>query len=52
MQEAFAIGLFVLVLAFIAFELAHRTVLALLGAAVLVAFGVVSQEQAASEFID
>ena len=41
-----------LVLAFIAFELAHRTVLALLGAAVLVAFGVVSQEQAASEFID
>ena len=52
MQEVLAIGLFVLVLAFIAFELAHRTVLALLGAAVLVAFGVVSQEQAASEFID
>ena len=52
MQEVFAIGLFVLVLAFIAFELAHRTVLALLGAAVLVAFGIVSQEQAASEFID
>ena len=52
MQEALAIGLFVLVLAFIAFELAHRTVLALLGAAVLVAFGVVSQEQAASEFVD
>jgi Na+/H+ antiporter NhaD/arsenite permease-like protein len=51
-QEAFAIGLFVLVLAFIAFELAHRTVLALLGAAVLVSFGVVGQEQAASEFID
>ena len=52
MQEVLAIGLFVLVLAFIAFELAHRTVLALLGAAVLVAFGIVSQEQAASEFID
>ena len=52
MEEVLAIGLFVLVLAFIAFELAHRTVLALLGAAVLVAFGVVSQEQAASEFID
>ena len=52
MQEVLAIGLFVLVLAFIAFELAHRTVLALLGAAVLVAFGVVSQEQAASEFVD
>ena len=52
MEEVLAIGLFALVLAFIAFELAHRTVLALLGAAVLVAFGVVSQEQAASEFID
>ena len=52
MQEVLAIGLFVLVLAFIAFELAHRTVLALLGAAVLVAFGVVGQEQAAAEFID
>lgn len=52
MQEAFAISLFALVLVFIAFELAHRTVLALLGAAVLVAFGVVSQEQAASEFVD
>jgi Na+/H+ antiporter NhaD/arsenite permease-like protein len=51
-EEALAIGLFVLVLAFIAFELAHRTVLALLGAAVLVAFGVVGQEQAAAEFID
>ena len=52
MQEAFAIGLFALVLVFIAFELAHRTVLSLLGAAVLVAFGVVGQEQAASEFVD
>ncbi|HEX5848540.1 MAG TPA: ArsB/NhaD family transporter [Rubrobacter sp.] len=52
MQEVFAISLFVLVLVLIAFELAHRTVLALLGAAVLVAFGVVSQEQAASEFVD
>jgi Na+/H+ antiporter NhaD/arsenite permease-like protein len=51
-QEVLAIGLFLLVLAFIAFELAHRTVLALLGAAVLVAFGVVGQEQAAAEFID
>lgn len=52
MQEVLAIGLFVLVLALIAFELAHRTVVALLGAAVLVALGVVSQEQAAAEFID
>ena len=51
-QEVLAVGLFVVVLAFIAFELAHRTVLALLGAAVLVAFGVVSQEEAAGEFID
>src|ERR687893_1393396 len=52
MQEVLAIGLFVLVLVLIAFELAHRTVLALLGAAALVAFGVVGQEQAAGEFID
>jgi Na+/H+ antiporter NhaD/arsenite permease-like protein len=52
MQEILAVGLFVVVLAFIAFELAHRTVLALLGAAILVAFGVLGQERAASEFVD
>ena len=52
MQEVFAVGLFALVLALIAFELVNRTVIALLGAAILVSFGVVSQEQAASEFID
>ena len=40
------------VLALIAFELANRTVVALLGAAILVSFGVVSQEEAAGEFID
>jgi Na+/H+ antiporter NhaD/arsenite permease-like protein len=52
MQEILAVGLFVVVLAFIAFELAHRTVLALLGAAILVAFGVLGQERAATEFVD
>jgi Na+/H+ antiporter NhaD/arsenite permease-like protein len=52
MQEVLAVGLFALVLVFIAFELAHRTVLALLGAAILVAFGVLGQEKAASEFVD
>ncbi len=52
MQEILAVGLFALVLALIAFELAHRTVLALLGAAILVAFGVLGQEKAASEFVD
>jgi Na+/H+ antiporter NhaD/arsenite permease-like protein len=52
MQEVLAVTLFALVLAFIAFELSHRTVLALLGAAVLISLGVVGQDEAASEFID
>jgi Na+/H+ antiporter NhaD/arsenite permease-like protein len=52
MQEVLAVALFALVLAFIAFELSHRTVLALLGAAVLISLGVVGQDEAASEFID
>ncbi len=52
MHEILAVGLFALVLALIAFELAHRTVLALLGAAILVAFGVLDQEEAAAEFVD
>ncbi len=52
MQEVFAVGLFALVLALIAFELVNRTVIALLGAAVLISFGVVTQEEAATEFID
>src|SRR4028118_767076 len=52
MAEIFAVALFVLVLALIAGELAHRTTLALLGAAVIIAFGVVDQEAAAVEFID
>ncbi len=52
MEEIFAVALFVLVLAFIGSELAHRTVLALLGAAVIVVLGIVDQEAAAVEFID
>ena len=52
MQEVFAVGLFALVLIIIAFELVDRTVVALLGAAAMISFGVVSQEQAGSEFID
>ena len=52
MQEVFAVALFALVLALIAFELVNRTVIALLGAAVLISFGVVTQHEAATEFID
>jgi Na+/H+ antiporter NhaD/arsenite permease-like protein len=52
MQEVLAVALFALVLAFIAFELSHRTVVALLGAAVLISLGIVGQDEAASEFID
>src|SRR5919107_119001 len=52
MEEIFAVALFVVVLAGIATELFNRTVAALLGAAVIVAFGVVEQSEAAVEFID
>ena len=52
MEEIFAVALFVVVLAGIATELINRTVAALLGATVVVAFGVVEQTEAASEFID
>src|ERR671921_1680205 len=52
MQEFFAVALFVVVLALIAFEILNRTVAALLGAAVLISFGVLDQEQAATEFVD
>src|ERR671917_517111 len=52
MEEIFAVALFVVVLAGIAAELLNRTVAALLGAAVIVAFGVVEQNEAASEFVD
>src|SRR5919107_735942 len=52
MEELFAVALFVLVLVFIGTELANRTVVALTGAILIVAFGVVEQSEAASEFID
>jgi Na+/H+ antiporter NhaD/arsenite permease-like protein len=52
MHEAFAVALFALVLLLIALELVNRTVAALLGAAILVSFGIVEQEEAATEFID
>ena len=52
MQEVFAVGLFAAVLILIAFEVVDRTVVSLLGAAVMISFGVVSQEQAGSEFVD
>ena len=52
MQEFFAVALFLVVLALIAFEVLNRTVAALLGAAVLISFGVLDQEQAATEFVD
>src|SRR5918997_891473 len=52
MQEIFAVSLFALVLLLIALELVNRMVAALLGAAVLVSFGIVSQEEAATEFVD
>ena len=52
MEEFFVVALFVLVLVFIGSELANRTVVALLGAVVVVAFGVVEQSEAASEFVD
>jgi Na+/H+ antiporter NhaD/arsenite permease-like protein len=51
-EEIFAVALFVVVLVGIATELINRTVAALLGAAVVVAFGVVEQTEAASEFVD
>ena len=52
MPEAFAVALFAVVLLLIAFELVNRTVAALLGAAILISFGIVEQEEAATEFID
>ena len=50
MQKFFAVALFVVVLALIAFEILNRTVAALLGAAILISFGILDQEQAATEF--
>jgi Na+/H+ antiporter NhaD/arsenite permease-like protein len=52
MEEIFVVALFVLVLVFIGSELANRRVVALLGAAVVIASGIVEQSEAAVEFID
>ncbi len=51
-EEVFAVVVFVAVLVAIATEWVHRTVAALLGALVVVSFGVVEQNEAAAEFID
>ena len=50
--EIFAVVLFAAVLIIIAAELAHRTAVAFLAGAVLIALGVVEQDEAATEFID
>jgi Na+/H+ antiporter NhaD/arsenite permease-like protein len=52
MVEIFAVALFAVVLLGIALELVNRTVAALLGAAIVVALGIVGQEAAASEYVD
>ncbi len=52
MEAIFAVTVFTVVLVVIAAELANRTVAALLGAAVVVSFGVVDQHEAATEFVD
>ncbi len=52
MEAIFAVTVFVVVLAVIAAELVNRTVAALLGAAVVISFGVVEQHEAATEFVD
>lgn len=52
MEQIFAVALFVVVLVIIGAELMNRMVAALLGAAVLISFGVVEQSEAATEFID
>ena len=52
MEEIFAVTVFVAVLIVMATELAHRTVAALLGALVVVSFGVVWRNEAAAEIID
>src|ERR687898_3436064 len=52
MEEVFAVTVFVVVLVVIAVELVNRTVAALLGAGVIVSFGVVEQHEAAAEFVD
>ena len=52
MEAIFAVALFVVVLVLVGTEVVNRTVAALLGAAVVISFGIVEQSEAASEFID
>ena len=51
-EAIFAVTVFIVVLVVIAAELINRTVAALLGAAVVVSFGVVDQHEAAADFVD
>ena len=51
-EAIFAVTVFIVVLVVIAAELINRTVAALLGAAVVVSFGVVDQQEAAADFVD
>ncbi|WP_228281497.1 ArsB/NhaD family transporter [Rubrobacter marinus] len=52
MEAVFAVALFVVVLVLVGTEVVNRTVAALLGAAVVISFGIVEQSEAATEFID
>ena len=52
MEAVFAVVLFVVVLVIVGTEVINRTVAALLGAAVVISFGIVEQSEAATEFID
>ena len=52
MEAIFAVAVFVVVLVIVGTEVINRTVAALLGAAVVITFGIVEQSEAASEFID
>ena len=51
-EAIFAVALFVVVLVIVGTEVVNRTVAALLGAAVVISFGIVEQSEAATEFID
>ena len=52
MEAIFAVGLFVVVLVLVGTEVVNRTVVALLGAAIVISVGIVEQSEAATEFID
>src|SRR3712207_7040496 len=52
MEAIFAVTVFTVVLVVIAGELVNRTVAALLGASVVITFGIVEQHEAAVEFVD